>query len=112
LDNEFVIHDIKVIEGNKGKKSTVIKESVEQSVYRDEELIAKGINKNEVKEEVQESPETIEGYKEKIQGLMNSIDPAKKKSLLPKVKKAKLPIDFNSINDLDTLKQFYQVITE
>lgn len=101
-----------VIEGNKGKKVNVIKESVEQSIYRDEDVIAKGINKEDTQTKTtEELPETVEGLKEKIQKVMASLDTPKKKALLPKVKKAKLPIDFNEISDIDTLKVFLEVIS-
>ena len=43
---------------------------------------------------------------------MSELNPAKKKALLPKVKRAKLPVDFNSIEDLDTLKEFLALVTE
>lgn len=101
-----------VIEGNKGKKANVVKESVEQSVHRDEDVIAKGINKNDEVSEKQEVVETAEGYKAKIQKVMDTLEPLKKKALLPKVKKAKLPIDFNAIEDVVTLKEFLKVISE
>lgn len=101
-----------VIDGNKGKKSNVVKESVEQSVYRDEDVIAKGINKNEEESKQEEVPDTVESLQQKIQTAMSELNPAKKKALLPKVKRAKLPVDFNSIEDLDTLKEFLALVTE
>ncbi|PLR99521.1 hypothetical protein [Bacillus sp. T33-2] len=112
IDEPTPLYWQSVIEGNKGKKTNVIKESVEQSVYRDEDVIAKGINKEEVSDNQKEttSLDTVDGLKDKIQKVMDSLDAAKKKSLLPKVKKAKLPIDFNGIEDVETLKEFLKVI--
>lgn len=102
-----------VIEGNKGKSVNVIKESVEQSVHRDEDVIAKGINKEEdsmIKEEA--TPDTVEGIQAKIKTAMDALPQDKKKALLPKVKRAKLPVDYNSIEDVDTLKKFLALVIE
>jgi len=103
-----------VIEKNKGKKSNVIKDSIEESVKKDENLIANGINETK-DEEINTSPdklETVDDYKNAIQDAINKLSDAKKKALRPKVKKAGLPLDYNSIEDIDQLKQFLELVTE
>ena len=103
-----------VIEKNKGKKSNVIKDSIEESVKKDENLIANGINETK-DEEINTSPDkldTADDYKNAIQDAINKLSDAKKKALRPKVKKAGLPLDYNSIEDIDQLKQFLELVTE
>lgn len=112
IEEPSLLYWQKVIDGNKGKKSNVLNESIEESVVRDEEVIANGINK-EAKEE---SPtknkelESVEDYQREIESIINKLDNNKKKALLPKVKKAGLPVDFKSIDDIELLKKFYEVV--
>jgi hypothetical protein len=103
-----------VIEKNKGKKSNVIKDSIEESVKKDENLIANGINetKDEEINTTSNKLETADDYKNAIQGAIDKLSEAKKKALRPKVKKAGLPLQFNSIEDIDQLKQFLALVTE
>lgn len=104
-----------VIEKNKGKKSVVLKDNYEESVKKDESLIANGINEATDKENLivhTDKLETVDDYKNAIQDAINKLSDAKKKALRPKVKKAGLPLDFNSIEDIDQLKQFLEVVTE
>lgn len=107
-----------VIEGNKGKKSNVLKENLESSVHKDEELLAKGINKNQVKEEVvnddneTQALNTVEDYHEAIKKGINDLSPQKKKALRPKVTKVGLELDFNKIDNVDDLKKFLALVNE
>ncbi len=115
IDEPSPLYWQSVIEGNKGKKANVVKESVEQSVHRDEDVIYKGINKNEEAESSPKedaTPDTVEGLQGKIKTAMDALPQAKKKALLPKVKREKLPVDYNSIEDIDTLKKFLSLIIE
>jgi len=103
-----------VVEANKGKKSVVLKDNYEESVKKDESLIANGINETK-DEEINTAPnklETVGDYKNAIQDAINKLSDVKKKALRPKVKKAGLPLDFNSIEDIDQLKQFLELVTE
>lgn len=102
-----------VVDGNKGKRVNVIKESVEESVIKDEEVIAKGIHKKEVEEDKTQQVdklETVDDYRNAIQKKMDTLSTPKKKALLPKVKKSGLPIDFHTIDDINQLKQFLELV--
>lgn len=115
IDEPTPLYWQSVIDGNKGKKSNVIKESVESSVHKDEEVVAKGINSKENQQQQEETvqekqPETVEELKGAIQKVMDSLPTPKKKALLPKVKKSGLPIDFNAIEDVEQLKQFLALV--
>lgn len=112
IDEPTPVYWQSVINGNKGKKSNVVKESVEQSVHRDEDVIAKGINKNEDEQAQESAPETVEGLRQKIKSAMDGLSPAKKKALLPKVKQAKLPVDYNTIENIEVLKEFLGLVAE
>src|SRR5690606_14619197 len=58
IDEPSPLHWQSVIDGNKGKQANVLKDSVEQSVQKDEELLAKGINKTQEQEKEVSSTET------------------------------------------------------
>src|SRR5690606_1072698 len=86
-----------VIDGNRGKKSNVLKDTIEDSVSKDEELLAKGINKSDRQESEQSTDtpklETAQDYIDAIQKRISSLSVPKQKALVPKVKKAGLPVD-------------------
>lgn len=113
IDEPTPLYWQSVIDGNKGKKDTVRQESIESGINKDEEVIAKGIHKEEsdYKEEQSENKlETVEDYRNAIQKKMDTLTIQKKKALLPKVKKSGLPIDFNAIEDIELLKQFLELV--
>jgi hypothetical protein len=106
-----------VINKNKDRQANILnKESIDDSIHKDEEVIAKGINKNEDKvktehkEEQQE--ETIESLREKIKSEINALSPQKKKAMRPKVMKAGLELDFNQIDNINDLKKFLALVIE
>jgi len=115
IDNPTPLYWQSVIEGNRGKQSVVVKDSLEFSVEKDEDLIAKGFSKienslDETKEDSQ--PSTVEEFRNAIDKFIKNLTDAKKKALLPKVKKAGLPVDYNKIDDLNVLQKFYELVTE
>lgn len=115
IDNPTPLYWQSVIDGNRGKQSNVVKESLESSVEKDEDVIAKGFSKVEessAKQEEEKQPETVAEYREVIDKHIKSLSDPKKKALLPKVKKAGLPVDFNKIDDTEQLKKFYELVTE
>ena len=105
-----------VIDGNKGKKSNVVKDSIEESVKKDEDVLAKGIH--EVTEEdssVEKQEvklETVEDYRNAIKEGIDKLSAVKKKALRPKLTKAGLPLDYNKIDDIEQLKEFYELVIE
>ncbi|MFB0831451.1 hypothetical protein ACEU2D_17845 [Brevibacillus laterosporus] len=114
IDNPTPLYWQSVIDGNKGKKSNVVKESIESSISKDENLISNGIsglNSYEKEAEIT-TLETVEDYYNVIDKHIKSLSDQKKKALRPKVQKANLPMDYKSIEDIEKLKQFLKVITE
>ena len=105
-----------VIDGNKGKKSNVVKDSIEESVKKNEHVLAKGIH--EVTEEdssVEKQEvklETVEDYRNAIKEGIDKLSAVKKKALRPKLTKAGLPLDYNKIDDIEQLKEFYELVIE
>jgi hypothetical protein len=115
IENPTPLYWQSVIDGNKGKKSTVLKETIEASVAKDENVISNGINKHDevaTDSHNEDRLETVEDYQNAIDKYIKSLSDAKKKSLRPKVQKEGLPMDFRSIKDIDTLKKFYEIITD
>lgn len=114
IDEPTPIYWQSVIDGNKGKKSNVLKGSVEDSVKQDEELLSKGINtgKNEVKTESNTDLDSVEGLRIEIKKSIDSLSAPKKKALRPKVTKAGLELDFNKIDDIQKLKEFLELVNE
>ncbi|MGG1659502.1 hypothetical protein [Brevibacillus sp. NRS-1366] len=115
IDNPTPLYWQSVIDGNRGKQSNVVRESLESSVEKDEEVIAKGFSKVEEsseKQEVDKQPETVSEYRDAIDKQIKALSDPKKKALLPKVKKSGLPVDFNKIEDIEQLQKFYTLVTE
>ncbi|GED73053.1 hypothetical protein BRE01_67550 [Brevibacillus reuszeri] len=115
IDNPTPLYWQSVIDGNRGKQSNVVKESLESSVEKDEDVIAKGFSKVEessAKQEEEKQPETVAEYREAIDKQIKTLSDPKKKALLPKVKKAGLTVDFNKIDDTEQMKKFYELVTE
>jgi hypothetical protein len=116
IDAPTPIYWQSVIDGNKGKKTNILKDTFADSVSKDEEVLAKGINKQQ-KESAPDTTsevklESVEDYQKEIGRLINALTPQKKKALLPKVKGAKLNTKYEEIQDLEELKKFYSLITE
>nr|WP_278430818.1 hypothetical protein [Brevibacillus laterosporus] len=114
LDNPTPLYWQSVIDDNKGKKSNVVKESIESSISKDENLISNGISglsSNEKEVEIT-ALETVEDYYNVIDKHIKSLSDQKKKALRPKVQKVNLPMDYKSIEYIEKLKQFLKVITE
>lgn len=115
IDNPTPLYWQEVINKNKGKKSNVLQGTIEDSVHKDEDLLAQGINHNQEtkSDEVEEkSLKSVEDYRQEIQKQINKLTPTKKKALRPKLTKEGLPMDFNSINDINSLKRFLELATE
>ncbi|MED3562391.1 hypothetical protein [Bacillus xiapuensis] len=103
-----------IITKNKGKKSNVIMGNIEESIAKDEEVIAKGITKNQdtSKVEVEQKIETPEELRKEIKAAIDALPMPKKKALRPKVEKAGLLVDYNQIENIEDLKKFLALATE
>jgi hypothetical protein len=103
-----------VITSNKGKKSNVLHNNMEESIAKDEEVISKGITKNQdtTKVEIKEVVETPEQLRKDIKKAIDALALPKKKALRPKVEKAGLNVDYNVIEDITDLKKFLALATE
>ncbi|MFC8685998.1 hypothetical protein [Brevibacillus porteri] len=115
IDSPTPLYWQSVIEGNKGKKATVVQGSNDASIAKDENVIASGINKADEKANMpvpEESLTTIEEYQNAIDKYIKELSDAKKKALRPKVQKAGLPMDYKSIEDIEQLKGFLSLISE
>ncbi|PKR83522.1 hypothetical protein [Heyndrickxia camelliae] len=114
IDEPTPLYWQEVITKNKGKASNVLKDRYEDSISKDEEVIAKGITKNQdtTPIEVNTEPQTVEDYRKEIQKAIDSLSPSKKKALRPKLSKAGLDLDFNAIEKIEDLKKFLSLATE
>lgn len=114
IDEPTPLYWQSVINGNKGKKSNKITDKYEDSITKDEDVISKGINNNNEEANVSNTSklETVEDYQNEIGKLIKSLNPQKKKAMLPKVKSAGLNPKYDQITDLEELKKFYSLLTE
>ena len=111
IDEPTPLYWQSVIDGNKNKKANILSDNYTDSIEKDEDIVASGFNKkNEEQKEVEVKLETVEDYKKAIQEAMDKLDNIKKKALLPKVKKAKLPLDFKAITDIKQLQEFLELV--
>ncbi|MGM9988525.1 MAG: hypothetical protein ACI35O_15065 [Bacillaceae bacterium] len=103
-----------VIEGNKGKKASVVsKGSLEDSVHKDEDVISKGINDKKAEDKPTNKELTsADDYKKAIEESIKALSPQKKKALRPKVTKAGYPLDFNAVEDIEVLKKYLSLVQE
>jgi hypothetical protein len=114
IDAPTPVYWQEVITSNKGKKSNILNNNMEDSIAKDEEVIAKGITKNQdtAKVEVKEITETPEQLKKDIKKAIDTLALPKKKALRPKVEKAGLNVDYNAIEGIEDLKKFLALATE
>jgi len=111
IDDPTPLYWQSVIDGNKNKEANILKDNYADSIEKDEDVVASGFNKkNEDQKEVEVKLETVEDYQKAIQESMDKLDNVKKKALLPKVKKAKLPLDFKAITDVKQLHEFLGLV--
>ncbi|MGG0308262.1 hypothetical protein ABEY43_07390 [Priestia megaterium] len=111
IDEPTPLYWQSVIDGNKNKKANILTDNYVDSIEKDEDIVASGFNKkNEEQKEVEIKLETVEDYQKAIQEAMDKLDNIKKKALLPKVKKAKLPLDFKAITDVKQLQEFLGLV--
>jgi hypothetical protein len=113
IDKPTPLYWQSVIEGNKGKKSNVVKDSVEKSVERDEDVVAKGIGLVGKEEKQTESKlDSVQDYRERIKKTIEGLSQQKRKALKPKVEKEGLDSNYNNIEDVEQLKSFLEIISE
>lgn len=115
IDNPTPLYWQEVINNNKGKKSNVIKETVDESVSKDEEILLKGANsiKSSASTTVEEIPKeevTVESLRAEIHKAGAALTPMKRKGLKPKLEKAGLIPDYNEIKDIPTLEKYLQLV--
>ncbi|EKS4345087.1 hypothetical protein QB607_003091 [Clostridium botulinum] len=105
----------KVIERNKGKERFVLNNSLNDSVKKEKELYEKEINNTDLKESGKDNsgnPETPESYHKAIGEAIAALSPMKRKSLKATVTKAKLPMKYTELTDLDKLKEYLELIRQ
>lgn len=113
IDNPTPLYWQCVIDSNRGKNSVVLNDSIEKSVIKDEEVITKKIEENNGVQNAEESELTsVEDYRAKIESIIKSLTPHKKKALRPKVERAGINPDYNKIDDIEELKRFLEIIAE
>lgn len=102
-----------VITKNKGKQANVLRGRYEDSVSQDEEILSKGITKNQDKTPTETVEEvSVESLRNDIQKAIDDLTPNKRKAMRPKVSKAGLELDYNQIEDVEKLKKFLSLVTE
>ncbi|GAA0083411.1 hypothetical protein [Clostridium sp. CTA-6] len=115
LDEPSLIDWTKVVERNKGKERFVLNNSLSDSVKKEKELYEKEINDTDLKESGKDSsgnPETPESYHKAIGEAISELSPMKRKSLKATVTKAKLPMKYTELTDLDKLKEYLELVSQ
>ena len=100
-----------VINKNKGKKSNVIGNTLNDSIKKDESVISSTMGDTvEQKKEEDVFPEvSVEALQNEIEKVINSLDANGKKALGAEIKSAKIPMDYKTINDVKVLQQFLKI---
>lgn len=115
LDEPSLMDWTKVVERNKGKERFVLNNSLSDSVKKEKELYEKEINDTDLKESGKDSsgnPETPESYHKAIGEAISELSPMKRKSLKATVTKAKLPMKYTELTDLDKLKEYLELVSQ
>jgi hypothetical protein len=102
-----------VIDKNRNKKNnTVLKETMEDSIKKDEQTIIGNNNPINEKTKVEEvnEPNTKEEFLEAINKSKKTLSPSNRKAIKPKLENANLPLSDYENASLEELKQVYEII--
>lgn len=101
-----------VLDNNKGKKEHVIHDSYEEGIAKDEKMYAKIDGEETLTNNSSTKAEpTAQDYHLMIKEALSKVPPQKKRSLGALVTSKGLPKKYEDITDVNTLKEYYKLIT-
>lgn len=129
LDDPSLLDWQIVIDGNKGRKDFVLKNSLATAVDTEQEIYSaevmsnatKSMSKSDMEKEKEkaksanaedESDNNVAGLQSKIKTAINGLNPVEKKAMKEKLTAANLPTAFNKVTDVEILKQILEIVTE
>lgn len=116
-----------VIDGNKGRKDFVLKNSLDTAVDTEQEIYSaeimsnatKSMSKSDMEREKAKSANVnseldnrVAELQSQIKALVNGLSPVDKKTVKEKLTKANLPTAFNKVTDVEVLKQIFTIVSE
>lgn len=115
-----------VIDGNKGKKDFVLKNSLDTAVTTEQEIYSAEVMSNATKSMSKSDMEkakaattddtssemSVDSLKAQIKNTISKLNPVEKQAAQAKLKENNLPTAFAKITDASTLKQILAIITE
>lgn len=110
IENPTLLDWEVIISKNKGKKDYTLSNSLNEAVGKelDKYMKNEGIHSSEVTE----SNETVDELKQKIKGIVDNLNPTKKKALKPKLDKVGLTTKFSTFTDIEDLKKFLEIVEQ
>lgn len=110
IENPTLLDWEVIISKNKGKKDYTLSNSLNEAVGKelDKYMKNEGIHSNETTK----SDETIDELKQKIKGIVDNLNPTKKKALKPKLDKVGLTTKFSTFTDIEDLKKFLEIVEQ
>jgi hypothetical protein len=101
-----------VINSNVGKSKAVVHEDIKDSIKKDEVMYSKIDDGEAVETQEKVVLNSVGDFQREIDKKIKSLNPQKKKAMLPKVKAAGLNPKYEQVTDLEELKKFYSLLTE
>lgn len=125
LDDPTLLDWQVVIDGNKGRKDFVLKNSLDTAVETEQEIYSaeimsnatKSLSKSEMEKEKAKaagvvSPSNPSTLQAQIKVAIKGLSPVEKKAMQAKLTENNLPVQFNKVTDVATLQQILDIITE
>lgn len=110
IENPTLLDWEVIISKNKGKKDYTLSNSLNEAVEKEFDKYMK--NEDIPSNKVTESNETIDELKQKIKGIVENLNPTKKKALKPKLDKVGLTTKFSTFTDIEDLKKFLEIVEQ
>ena len=116
-----------VIDGNKGRKDFVLKNSLDTAVDTEQEIYSaeimsnatKSMSKSDMEREKAKSvavesevDNNVTELQSQIKTAVNGLSPVEKKAMKEKLTAANLPTAFNKVTDVEVLKQILEIVSE
>lgn len=110
IENPTLLDWEVVIQKNKDKKDYTLANDLHDAVKKETDNYLKNNDVEGENSETKEDDMSLEEYKNKIKGIVDSLEPTKKKALKPKLEKVGLTTKYSTFTDINDLKKFLEVL--
>lgn len=110
IENPTLLDWEVVIQKNKDKKDYTLANDLHDAVKKETDNYLKNNDLEDGNNETKEDDMSLEEYKNKIKGIVDSLEPTKKKALKPKLEKVGLTTKYSTFTDINDLKKFLEVL--